>query len=260
MKKTMKKFNIDNKFYLFAPITLVAFILFDVIGGFNTPGYTWTSKVIADLTALDSYSFVLSLVFSIIFALIAVVAAYCVWRFFKNTNFNKNLKKSISVGCFALVIFALGTTIFLQPETGTYPKFIEKAVISTTQTDVQDGAGNVTETTETFDMDGTIENFKGAFEEINNPLMLGNFICGVASGILAFIAMIFGVIGGFKKGGNIIFAALSIFFGIMLIYTAISFFFGELDLLGLNTRFGTYSIVAFVAFAGSFIYVTNIKE
>ncbi len=260
MAEKKKKFNISYKYFFFFFFAQVAFFLMDVIGGFNNPGYDWISKVVADLTALDSYSLVLSLIFSIIYAILIVVSGVCIWKFIKKLNFNKLLNRGIKLFIVASMILALGTTIFLQPQSGTYQKIKDDAVIVTKDQPVEDADGNLTETQEVIDMDATIESFSNLAEPLSNPLMIGNLASVVVALVLSVIAFIFSIIGGFKKKGNILFGAFAIFCCVMVLYTIFAFLFGESSLIGLNTRFALYAIVLFTAFMSSYIYITYIEE
>lgn len=260
MAKNKKKFNIDNRYYLCGPLALVSFFLLDVIGGFNFPGFDWISNVIADLTALNSYSLVISLVFSIIFALLITFSGICVWKFIKGLKFNNLLKKGLKLFIIASMVFSLGTTIFLQPESGTYQTIKDNAIITTKDEPIEDEEGNVTETQEVIDMDATTESFSKIAETISNPLMIGNLASVILSFVLAIIALILSIIGGFKKKGHILFGAASIFCIIMIFYSIFSFFAGETSMIGLNTRFACYAIVLFAAFESAYVYITNIQE
>ena len=44
MAKNKKQFVIKDWYYLAGPMALVAFLLMDVIGGFNYPGYDWSGQ------------------------------------------------------------------------------------------------------------------------------------------------------------------------------------------------------------------------
>lgn len=260
MANNKKKFQINNKYYLCGPLALVAFLLFDVIGGFNTPGYIWSSMCTADLTALNSYSLVLSLIFSIIYAVLTVFACYCTWKFFKTTDFNKTLKKAVSLFILAAVVLSLGSNIFLQPEAGTYNKLAEQPIIGTSVQAVEDEEGNLTDSVDQFDMDATNENIQAAFDIVNNPLMIGNMAVACVSFILGLVALIFMIVGGFKKKGMPFFAGVAIFCAILFIYAAISFFTGASESLGITSRFVNYSFVLIIGILSSYVYVTNIEE
>lgn len=260
MAKKNIKFKVNNKYFLCGALALVAFFLMDVIGGFNFPGYDWISKVIADLTALNSYALPIALTFSIICALLVIFAGFITLKFIKNLKFNKTLNFGLRTFIIAAIVLIVGTTIFLQPESGTYQTIKDNAVITTKDEPILDEEGNETGTQEVIDFDATKESFSNLKEPLLNPFMIGNLACNLCSGILAFVALIYVIIGGFKKKGNILFGAFAVFCIVMIVYAAASFLFGESSMIGINARFSSYSIMLFFALISSYVYVTNIEE
>lgn len=138
-------------------MALVAFFLMDVIGGFNYPGYDWSGQVIEDLLALDAYSFPFALVFCVIYFLLTVFAAYCVYKFFKKTKFNKLVSRGIKLFLISAILGALAFVAFYQPESSTYAKVKDQGIIAM-KDEVVESDSDVQETQEVFDMDATMEN------------------------------------------------------------------------------------------------------
>lgn len=259
MKNEKKKFVIKDWHYFAGPLALVSFLLMDVIGGYNFPGYSWTGHLIEDLLSINSHSFAFALVFCIIYFLLTVFAVNCICKYFKSTKFNKTIKRGVNLFLIASVIFALGLTVFVQPESGTYKKIKEDAVIAT-KTEVVDSDSDATETQEVFDADTTMQNFQNAIDDASNPFIIGNLFCSLVSGLLAIVALIFIIVGGFKKSGNMIFATVAIFCCVLLLYSIVANIVMDTDVFGLNSRFASYSIVLFTAFLSSYIYITDVKE
>lgn len=95
---------------------------------------------------------------------------------------------------------------------------------------------------------------------VAHPLTIGNIALTFASLVLSIIAFVFMIIGGFKKQGKLLFAAASIFCLVLVLYSIVSFLVMDTSTMGLNARFASYSIVLFMAFLGSYIFITDVKE
>lgn len=54
----MKKRSLINWLCLSGVISVVFYILHDVVGGMNYPGYNFMSQAVSDLTATDAPSFI----------------------------------------------------------------------------------------------------------------------------------------------------------------------------------------------------------
>lgn len=72
MKAKSKKVNLKNWYFFAGPLALITFILLDVVGGTNYPGYDWFSQPIGDLKSINSYDFVLSIVLCSIYVILTV--------------------------------------------------------------------------------------------------------------------------------------------------------------------------------------------
>lgn len=241
--------------------------------------------------ALDAYSFPFAIVFCIIYFLLTVFAAYCIYKFFKKSKFNKLLSRGIKLFLISAILGALSFVAFYQPESGTYAKVKDQGIIAMKDEVVDSASANDTEkndestiesngsseagsngasetesntdaqeTYEVVDMDATMENLSTVAEMISNPLTIAHIITVAISCIFAIIAFIFMVIGGFKKKGKLLFAAASIFCLVLLLYSIGSFLAMDTSMMGLNGRFGIYAVVMFMAFLGSYIYITDVKE
>ncbi len=259
MKKTNRKFELKNNYFLAGPFALVAFFLTDVIAGYNFPGYDWVAKSRADLTALNSYSFVYGIAFSVIYCGLFCFAIYCLYRYFKGRKTEKNLGRGLRLYMIASVVLAIGTTIFMIPEVGTFENAKEHAFIGTT-TEVVDSDSDVTETQEVFSMDATMDNLANLGEAIAHPLTIARLLSIAVGVIMCIVAFIFIVIAGFKKSKNLLFSAAAVFCLVLVLYSFFATLLMDSTTLGLNTRFGAYAITFFACFLSSYVYVTNIEE
>ena len=56
----MKKKKLINYLCLSGILSIIFYLLHDVVGALNYPGYNWMSQAVSDLTATDSPSFVIA--------------------------------------------------------------------------------------------------------------------------------------------------------------------------------------------------------
>ena len=56
----MKNLKLINLLCLCGVISIVFYLLHDIIGAINYPGYNWMSQAVSDLTAADAKSFVVA--------------------------------------------------------------------------------------------------------------------------------------------------------------------------------------------------------
>lgn len=204
------------------------------------------------------------MVFAIIYAALTVFSAYCVYKFLKNLKFNKKIIKGIKLFLIAAVVAALGFCVFLQTEYGTYDKVKEYAQIATTEEVVESDSEDpeaLSETRTVFDEEATQQNIENLGTVLaENPTVILGLLASIAANILAIIGLIFIVVGGFKKGGKTLFAAVAVFCLVLIVYSLVAVSVMAPDMLGTNSRFSTYSILLFSAFVSSYIYITNIEE
>ncbi len=107
----MKKYKLINWLCLSGIIAAVFYLLHDMIGAANYPGYDWTGQAVSDLTATDAPSFAvasgLSHVYGIMSCLCSALACILV---------QKEKKKSLRLGVYLFAIMnlvsAVGYSIF----------------------------------------------------------------------------------------------------------------------------------------------------
>ena len=73
-----KSFKYKNIVLVTGSLALVIFLLRDIVCGFNYPGYSWADKFIADFATVSSNSYVLSLCFMIVAAVLVVFAMFLI--------------------------------------------------------------------------------------------------------------------------------------------------------------------------------------
>lgn len=278
MAKKKNNFEVKNWFYLSGPLALVAFFLMDIIGGYNYPGYNWVSQVVGDLLALNSYSFVISIIFCAIYVVLSVVALVCSYKFLKALNIDKRINRGLFLFVISALIIALSTIVFLQPESGTFDRVKENAQIETKTAEVivnlptvdsnnpeaastDTDTNGIDKTTVVIDIEKTCENaVKLADVFTESPIVACNLLCSLVGFILAIISFVFIAIGGIKKDGYLVFALFAIFCVILVAFSVFSVSAMDANMIGINSRFAHYAIVLFTAFLGAYVYITNVEE
>lgn len=107
----MKKRNLVNYFCLSGIVAAIVYILHDIIGAANYPGYNWTSQAVSDLTATDAPSFVVASGLSAVYGILSCVCCACLCILAEKTS-QKSLR--IGVYLFSLMNFisAIGYSLF----------------------------------------------------------------------------------------------------------------------------------------------------
>ena len=86
----MKRF--DNWLCLTGILAAIFYLLHDIIGAVNYPGYDWTSQAISDLTAADSPVYVTAHGFSVVYGIFSCLCSALVCILVKNE------RKSLRIG------------------------------------------------------------------------------------------------------------------------------------------------------------------
>ena len=216
------------------------------------------------MVAINSLSFVISLIFAIIYAALTIFSIYCLYKFFQEKKINKLINRGLKIVFAGVIVFALGFCICLQTEYGTYDKVKEYAQIETTEETVDPNntiESSVADTKTVVDEEVTAENFQNLGDVLaENPTVIAGLATSLIANILVVIGLIFMLIGGFKKNGKTLFAAVAVFCLVLVVYSLISVSVMAPDLLGINSRFSNYAFAFFVAFMSAYVYVTNIEE
>lgn len=107
----MKK-RLINYLCLSGVISIIFYLLHDIIGGMNYPGYNWMSQAVSDLTATDSSSFVIANGYSTVYGILSCLAVALVSILVRNES-----KKSLRIGVylFTIMTFISGIGYSLFP-------------------------------------------------------------------------------------------------------------------------------------------------
>ena len=107
----MKKRKLINYLCLVGILSLVFYILHDVVGAIKYSGYNWTSQAVSDLTATDSPVYVLSHGLSVVHGIFSCICCTLVCILVQ-----KEKKKSLRVGVYLFTIMgfisSIGYTLF----------------------------------------------------------------------------------------------------------------------------------------------------
>ena len=102
--KTTRKHQLINWLCLTGILAAIFYLLHDIIGAMNYPGYDWTSQAVSDLTATDVPSFVIANGFSNIHGIFSCLCSALVCILVKNE------RKSLRIGIYlyAIMNFEIG--------------------------------------------------------------------------------------------------------------------------------------------------------
>lgn len=107
----MKKKSLINWFCLSGVISIIFYLLHDIVGAMNYPGYNWMSQAVSDLTAADAPSFVISSGFVTVYKILNCLccAVLCVLM-------QKEKKKTLKIGVYLFSVMnfisAIGYALF----------------------------------------------------------------------------------------------------------------------------------------------------
>ena len=118
-------------FCLSGVVSLVFYLLHDVVGAMNYPGYQWMSQAVSDLTATDAPSYTIASGFSSIYGIMSVVC--CLFVYVLAMHRHKITR--IGLGLFSVMnlISAVGYSLFPLSSAGydgSVPSFIHVYVIT----------------------------------------------------------------------------------------------------------------------------------
>ena len=113
----MKNKRLINYLCLTGILSIVFYLLHDIVGSMNYPGYDWMSQAVSDLTATDAPSFVVASGFVTVYKIFSCLASALLCILVKNEN-----KKSLRIGIylFSLMNFisAIGYALFPLSSSG----------------------------------------------------------------------------------------------------------------------------------------------
>ena len=107
----MKNKKLINYLSLSGVVSIVFYLLHDIVGAVNYPGYNWTSQAVSDLTATDAPSFVIASGFVTVYKILSCLccALLCVL-------IGGEKKKSLRLGVYLFAIMnfisAIGYALF----------------------------------------------------------------------------------------------------------------------------------------------------
>lgn len=127
-----KEKKLCRVFCLSGILGFIFYILHDIIGAMNYPGYKWTSQAVSDLTATDAPSFAIANGFSSVHGIMSVVCCLFVCVLVQN----RHTVTRIGTALFTVmsVISAVGYTLFPLSGAGydgSVRSFIHTYVITT---------------------------------------------------------------------------------------------------------------------------------
>ena len=254
--KKFNKFKIKHWYYLIGPLALVSLVLFDVLGGLNFPDYNWFTDAPKKILAGDSNSFVIGLIFILLYLILALFSAFCIYRFFKSKRVNKLMKRGLLILMIGIFVTVLSMCIFNTQNASTQNGIISAAQIVTKTENVQSDDGESSETKTVVDEDATSKNEERFSELMSQPDVLANGITASVATLLCLAAYVLIALGGFKKRGILFMGCIAIASGIFLLFGLIAPSFLGSDIFGINSRFAFYCDGLFLALASSYIYVT----
>lgn len=106
----MKKHQLINWLCLTGILAAIFYLLHDIIGAVNYPGYDWTSQAVSDLTATDSPVYVTAHGFSVVYGIFSCLCSALVCILVKNER--KSLRIGIYLYAIMNFISAIGYTLF----------------------------------------------------------------------------------------------------------------------------------------------------
>lgn len=107
----MKKRKLINYLCLTGILSLIFYILHDVIGSINYSGYNWTSQAVSDLTATDSPVYVLSHGLSVVHGIFSCICTTLVCILVQKEK-NKSLRLGVYLFTIMSFISSIGYTLF----------------------------------------------------------------------------------------------------------------------------------------------------
>ena len=113
----MKKRNLVNWLCLSGIISIIFYLLHDIVGAMNYSGYNWMSQAVSDLTATDAPSFVVASGFVTVYKILNCLCCALLCILIKNEK-----KKILRVGVYLFsimnLISAIGYALFPLSSSG----------------------------------------------------------------------------------------------------------------------------------------------
>ena len=113
----MKKNNLINWLCLSGILSVIFYLLHDIVGAMNYPGYNWMSQAVSDLTATDAPSFIIASGFVTVYKILSCLCSAILCILVKNEN-----KKTLRIGIYMFSIMnfisAIGYALFPLSSSG----------------------------------------------------------------------------------------------------------------------------------------------
>lgn len=101
----MKKKKLINWLCLCGVLSIVFYLLHDIVGAINYPGYNWMSEAVSDLTAADAKSFVVSSGFTTVYKILHCLALALVCILVKDE------RKTLRIGIYLYTVMSFISSI-----------------------------------------------------------------------------------------------------------------------------------------------------
>ena len=113
----MKKKKLINWLCLSGVLSIIFYLLHDIVGAMNYPSYNWMSQAVSDLTATDSPSFIIASGFVTVYKILSCLCSAIICILVKNEK-----KKTIRIGIYLFSIMnfisAIGYALFPLSSSG----------------------------------------------------------------------------------------------------------------------------------------------
>ena len=107
----MKNKKLINWLCLSGVISIIFYLLHDIIGAMNYPGYNWMSQAVSDLTSTDAPSFVIASGFVTVYKILNCLCCALLCILIKNEN-KKTLRLGVYLFSIMNFISAIGYALF----------------------------------------------------------------------------------------------------------------------------------------------------
>ena len=113
----MEKKKLINWLCLSGVLSIIFYLLHDIVGAMNYPGYNWMSQAVSDLTATDSLSFVVASGFVTVYKILSCLCSALLCILIKNEK-KKSLKLGVYLFSIMNFISAIGYALFPLSSSG----------------------------------------------------------------------------------------------------------------------------------------------
>ena len=129
----MERKKLINWLCLSGVLSIIFYLLHDVVGAMNYPGYNWMSQAVSDLTATDAPSFVIASGFVTVYKILNCLCCALLCILFKNES-KKTLRLGVYLFSIMNFISAIGYALFPLSSAGydgSMQSFIHVYILTT---------------------------------------------------------------------------------------------------------------------------------